>query len=59
MQIGRNKDPTLLLYAPAATQKERYCGKMLSHTKSSRLVTDNACQSSTQIWSNQVDIYLY
>jgi len=59
MQIGHTENPTVWLYAPAATQKKRYCCKILLQTKTGRLVTDSACQSASQIQSNQIVIYLY
>jgi len=36
MQIGHTKYSTAWLFASAATQKKRYCGKTLSRTKSGR-----------------------
>jgi len=38
-QNGYTKIPTVWLYASAATQKKRYCSKMLSYMISGRLVT--------------------
>ena len=47
IQSGHTKNPTVWLYASAATQK-KCCGKMLLDTISERLVTDSACQAVSQ-----------